>query len=138
MARVMEITTPLGPEVLLFHRMYARESLSHVSEFQIDLLSEEPDINPDDILGKNVTVELELPEADPRYFNGYVTRFSRGGTVGRYHWYAATVHPWLWLLSRTADCRIFQKLTVPQILEEVFSNHRDADFILDLTDTYRP
>ena len=39
--RVMEITTPLGDDVLLFHRMSAREELSRLFEYQIDLLSKE-------------------------------------------------------------------------------------------------
>ena len=137
MARAMAITTPLGEDVLLFHGMHAREELSRVSEFQLDLLSENIDINPDDILGKNVTVKLELPEDEERCFNGFVTRFAHGGTLGRYHRYLATVRPWLWFLSRTADCRIFQEMTVPDILQEVFSDHDTADFKLELTETYR-
>ncbi len=137
MARVMAITTPLGEDVLLFHGMHAREELSRVSEFQLDLLSDKIDINPDDILGKNVTVKLELPDDNERCFNGFVTRFAHGGTLGRYHRYLATVRPWLWFLSRTADCRIFQEMTVPDILQEVFSDHADADFKLELTETYR-
>ena len=31
MPRLMEITTPLGDDVLLFHRMTAREELSRLS-----------------------------------------------------------------------------------------------------------
>ena len=62
MARVMEISTPLGSDVLLFHGMHAREELSRLSEFQINLLSEKDSINLDDILGKAVSVALELPK----------------------------------------------------------------------------
>ena len=39
MPRVMEIMTPLGDDVLLFHRMHAREEISRVPEFQLELLS---------------------------------------------------------------------------------------------------
>ena len=54
MPRVMEIVTPLGEDVLLFHRMSAREEMSRLFEYQLDLLSKEKedDIHPDDILGK--------------------------------------------------------------------------------------
>ena len=103
--RVMEITTPLGPDVLLFHTMHAREELSRVSEYQVSLLSLKDDINIDDILGKNVTIKLVLQSDEVRFFNGYVTRFSQGGKLGRYRRYYATVSPWLWFLSRTSDCR---------------------------------
>src|SRR5437867_2580456 len=137
MPRVMEITTPLGADVLLFHGMHAREELGRIGEFQLDLLSAKGDINLDDILGKNVTVKLALLDDKTRYFNGYVTRFSQNGKYGRYHRYHAVVRPWLWFLTRTADCRIFQDITVPDIVKKVFGDHDTADFKFDLTATYR-
>ena len=76
----MEITTPLGDD-LLFHGMHAREEMGRLSEYQLDLLSPKHDINLDEILGKNVTVKLALPDDSTRYFNGFVTRFSAGREV---------------------------------------------------------
>ena len=137
MPRVMEIVTPLEATALLFHGLHAREELSRVSEYQLDLLSKRTDINLDEILGQNVTVKLLLADESTRYFNGIVTRFSQGGTLGGYQRYAAVVRPWLWLLSRTADCRIFQEMTVPDILKKVFDDHATADVKFDLTGTYR-
>ena len=135
--RVMEIATPLGEDVLLFHGMHAREEMGRLGEFQLDLLSPKKDVNLDDILGKNVTVKLALPDDSTRYFNGFVTRFSAGEQYGRYFRYYATVHSWLWFLTRTTDCRIFQEMTVPDIVKKVFADHPDADFKFELTGTYR-
>src|SRR5262245_57934791 len=137
MARVMEISTPLGPDVLLFYRMQGREELGRLSEFQVELLSEKGSIARNDILGQNVTVSLALPDGGTRYFNGYVTRFSQGAKLGRYYRYSAVVRPWLWFLTRTADCRIFQEMTVPDIIKKVFGDHSTADFALELTGSYR-
>ena len=85
MPRVMEITTPLGDDVLLFHGMHAREAISAVPEFQLDLLSTNGEIVLDDILGKNVTVKVALADDTTRYFNGFVSRFSQARMLGRYH-----------------------------------------------------
>jgi type VI secretion system secreted protein VgrG len=137
MDRVMDIATPLGDGVLLFHGMRGREELGRISEYQLDLLSDNGEIDVDAILGKNVTIKLALPDDSTRYFNGFVTRFSQGESHGRYYQYSATVHPWLWYLTRTADCRIFQDMTVPDILKKVFADHPMADFKLELTSTYR-
>lgn len=137
MPRVMEITTPLGADVLLFHRMHAREEMSRLFEYHLELLSKRDDIAMDDVLGKSVTVKLVLPDDTTRYFNGFLTRFGQGGTIGRYHRYSAVVRPWLWFLTRTADCRIFQEMTVPDILKAVFGDHETADFKFELTNTYR-
>jgi type VI secretion system secreted protein VgrG len=134
----MEIVTPLGEDVLLFRAMQVREELGRLSEMHIDLLSLRNDVNPDQILGKNVTVKMALPEGGQRFFNGYVTRFSQGGQYGRYSTYVAEVRPWLWFLTRTADCRIFQEMTVPDILKLVFADHGTNDFKLELSNSYRP
>jgi type VI secretion system secreted protein VgrG len=137
--RVMEVTTPLGADVLLFHGMHAREEMGRLAEYQLELLSltGDKDINLDDILGKNVTVKLGLPGDSSRFFNGYVTRFSQGGNYGRYTRYFAMVRPWLWFLTRTTDCRIFQEMTVPDIVKKVFGDHPTADFQFELTGSYR-
>jgi len=137
MPRLMEITTPLGPDVLLFYRMQASEHLSRVSEYRLDLLSRKGDINLDEILGKVVSVRLELPEGGERHFNGYVTRFGQVGSLGRYNLYQATVRPWLWFLTRTATCRIFQNMTVPDIVKQVFDAHGVASYKMQLSGSYR-
>ena len=42
--------------------------------------------------------------------------------------YQAIVVPWLWFLTRTSDCRIFQEMTVPDIIKQVFREHEFTDF----------
>jgi type VI secretion system secreted protein VgrG len=137
MPRVMEITTPLGPDVLLFHGMHAREELSRTGECRLDLLSLKSDIDIDAILGKNVTVKLLLQDESVRYFNGFVTRFSAGGKYGRYRRYSADINTWAWFMSRTSDCQIFQDMSVPDIVKKVFGDHPTASFKDELTGSYR-
>jgi type VI secretion system secreted protein VgrG len=137
MPRVMEIATPLGEGVLLFHTMNAREEMSRLFEYHLDLLSPKEDINLDEILGKNVTITLGVADDETRQFNGYVTRFAQSGMHGRFHRYIAIVRPWFWFLTRTSDCRIFQEMTVPDIIKAVFADHPSADFKFELTSTYR-
>ena len=138
MANMMEIVTPLGEGVLLLQRMTAREELSRPGVFEIDLLSEQGDIDANKILGQKVTVKLKLSAGNFRYFNGFVTRFQQSGTQGKRHLYHASVRPWLWFLTRTADCRIFQDKTVPDIVQQVFADHQVADVKVALTGSYRP
>src|SRR5881628_1442940 len=80
---------------------------------------------------------MELRGGQFRFFNGYVTRFAPEGMAGRYFRYHLGMRPWLWFLTRTADCRIFQDKTVPDILKEVFAKHPVAAFDDSaLTDLY--
>ncbi len=136
-ARQVAVATPLGEDVLLFHRMAAAEELGRLFHFELDLLSKDPNINFEDLLGQNVTVRLELADNKTRYFNGFVSRFSMTGTYGGYIAYHAIVSPWLWFLTRTADCRIFQDKTVPDIIKEIFRGHGFSDFEEALSGSYR-
>ena len=133
----MAIESPLQKD-LMFHRMVAREELGRLSEFEIDVLSPRDDIAPNEILAKNVTVTLELASDGTRYFNGYVTRFTQTGMRGRYTLYHASVRPWMWFMTRTADCKIFQKKSIPDVIEEVLGDHSIADYELDLKGQYSP
>ena len=139
--RIFAVNTPLGEDVLVFYRMVGTEQLGRLFEYELELLSERTDIELASVLGKNMTVRMQLPEArgaGSRYFNGFVTRFSYLGMRGmRYGAYRATLSPWLWFLTRTADCRIFQEKTVPQIIEEVFQKHGFTDFKKSLSGQYR-
>jgi type VI secretion system secreted protein VgrG len=135
MARMIELTTPVGKD-LSFKGLRGHEELGRSSEFELTAVSSKSDINPSDLLGKNVTVKLELVKSGPRYFNGYVTRFTQGGMVGRQFEYRMMVRSWLWFLTRTTDCRIFQDKKVPDIIKDVFADHPVAVFEDGLTATY--
>jgi len=142
--RLLGIKTPLGNDVLLLQNFNGREGLSQLFSFDIEMLSEKKhDINHDDIVGQSVTVELELHSGDKRYFNGIVNSFVQTA-VGRnssdevFSSYRATVVPWLWLLTRTANCRIFQEMTVPDILNQIFGEYGFGGFVEDkLSASYR-
>ena len=136
MARTFELTTPLGTDVLLFHRMSVTEELGRLGDYRLDMVSERGDVNLDKILGQRVTIKMEVQDGT-RYFTAYVTRFAQAGMYGRYYVYRAVLKPWLWFLTRTADCRIFQQKTVPDILKEVLGEHPLADFKFELTGSFR-
>ena len=132
--RMIAVNTPLGGDVLVFGRMTATEQLSRLFEFDLELFSDRNDIGPQDVLGKNMTVRMELPMGGTRYFNGFVTRFVHIDTHSqRYGAYRATLSPWLWFLTRTADCRIFQNKTVPDIIQGIFGEHGFSSVVQDKT-----
>lgn len=137
--RLIAVNSALGEDVLLFGRMTFREQLSQLFEGQLELFSEKTDIKLASLLGTNLTVRMELPyQQGTRYFNGFVTRFSYEGTRGlRYGVYHAEIRPWFWFLTRTADCRIFQHKTVPDIVKEIFREQGFTDFKDALTGSYR-
>jgi type VI secretion system secreted protein VgrG len=131
--RKVQITTPLGKDVLIVYQFSGVEQMSALFQFDIALLSEKGDLSADDILGKDVTIKYDLPGGAKRYFHGFVTDFSQGATDRRFHQYQATVRPWLWFLTRSADCRIFQQKDVAEIFEEVVKPYGLTHYKLKLS-----
>jgi type VI secretion system secreted protein VgrG len=115
--------TPLHANEFFFRSLSGDESMSGLYEFTVQLLSTNPAIKLAEALGENMTVTINLSSGKVRYFNGFITRFTRIGISGGYYLYRAVLHPWLWFLGRTADCRIFQNHNIPDIVKKVFKKH---------------
>lgn len=136
--RHIAIETPLGEDVLLLQSFSGQEEISRLFQFDLQLLSEDYSINFDDIIGQNVTIRLDLPDGGKRYWNGYISRFMKSGFASQqYARYQATLVPWLWFLTQTSDCRIFQEKTVPDIIKQIFSDLGFTDIEERLTGSYR-
>jgi type VI secretion system secreted protein VgrG len=126
--RRFTLQTPLGKDALLLTRFVGREAMSAPFHFQLDMVSEQDQIAPNDIVGKQVGFTIVRPDDSPRYFNGFISRFSYLGKDDRLNLYRAEVVPWLWFLCKTADCRIFQGKTIPQIVEQIFGDLGFSDY----------
>ncbi len=133
--RRLRITTPLGDDALLVTNIQGTEGVSTLFGFDVELVGRDDAVDFDAIVGKNVTLSILMRDGD-RYVNGFVSRFAQGGTVHSHASYRAQVVPWLWFLTRTSDCRIFQQKTVPDIVKQIFGEYGFSDFKLQLRGTY--
>ena len=134
--RLISIATPLGDDVLLLQGLTGHEGISRLFHFNLDLLSENNSISFDDLVGQNVTIRVNLYDGSDRYFNGFVSRFAQSGADARFTHYQMEVVPWLWFLTRNADCKIFQNMTIPDIIQQVFNDRGFSDFTNSLTGSY--
>ncbi|CAH0274865.1 type VI secretion system tip protein VgrG [Pseudomonas mediterranea] len=135
--RLAKITSPLGPEVLLLKDMGGGEELGRLFNYELQLHSLDNAIDLNQVLGKPMCVSMQLDGGGERHFHGIVARFSQNVDQGQFASYQATLRPWLWLLTRTSDCRIFQNLTIPQIIKQVFRDLGFSDFEDALSRPYR-
>ena len=135
-SRSLAIETPLGAGALAIRQMTLQERLSRPYTIELELVSEDGKIDFNKLIGQNATIRYAVAEKGTRYFNGFVSRFSQAPQAGGLARYRATLVPWLWLLTRTADCRIFQGQTVPEIIAEVFSGHGFSGFEIKLSHKY--
>ena len=126
--RQLSLSTPLGENVLFLTAFSGSEEMSRLFQFELDMIADNPSIAAADIVGKNVTFAIELTDGSQRFFNGFVSEFVAGDVGEGRRSYEATVVPWLWFLTQTSDCRIFQNKTVVEIIEQIFSEYGFSDF----------
>lgn len=127
--RLFTIKTPLsGRSDLVLTEFRGEEGLGQLFEIQLKLASQDPNIELKKLIGKPVTVTLQLTDAiassEERYFHGYVTDFEHTGMDGGLAIYEATARPWIAFMDRRQDIRIFQEQTVEEILIAVFQRYR--------------
>jgi type VI secretion system secreted protein VgrG len=136
--RLIAIDTPLGTNVLLLRGFTGQEAISRLFSFELDLLSTDPEIKFDQIIGQPVTIRVRLTRDKERFFHGVISRFMQTGSDVGLANYRATMVPKLWLSTRTADCRIFQNEKVPEIVQTVIKENGITDIETVLNGTYAP
>src|SRR5215207_743453 len=141
--RPMLVTTPLTGDPLLLVGFTGVEQISGLYSFQLDLLAKNTTkIEFDKLLGKNIGVTMLIKNpaggnAPPleRYFRGICKSLLQGHRDQEFTQFRAEVVPPVWLLTRVAQSRIFQHMTVPEILKKVLSG---LSVTFNLTSTYQP
>jgi type VI secretion system secreted protein VgrG len=142
----VRIQAPAAAGDLLFEQASCIERCNEPYTFQVTVLSEKQDLQADKVLGEPVTLLIELPGQQVRPMHGLVSRFVQTGEQifsgererKPLYRYQLRLQPWFWFLTRAADCRIFQKKSVPDIFEAVCKEHGFHDYKLTLNATYQP
>lgn len=119
--RLLRLATPLGPERLLAECVRGEESISEGYTFKISALSLDAGISLRALLGQPALLELLTANTgESRPFHGYLTGVEFNGANGGMARYTLTLQPWSAFLARTRDSRVFQNMTVLDILDTVF------------------
>lgn len=135
--RSMAIETPLGKDVLLLQGFTGSEAISRPFHLSLSLLSEDPSIKFDSILGRSATIAVKLADGKERYFNGIISRFAQISSGKPLSGYTAEMVPRFWLLTRSADCRIYHKQSAVDTIKQVFENRGLRDYRFDVKNAPR-
>jgi type VI secretion system secreted protein VgrG len=126
--RLLAISTPLGEDFLLAQKFRLTEGISQLFTLEIDLLHEETEpgfvptaIDPSTIVGTGATLRIDQRDGTVREVSGIVARFAHGHRDNRFSYYSATIVPHLWILTQTKQSRIFQNMSVPDIIRAVLN-----------------
>lgn len=132
----LSINSSLGDDVLRLRSFTGQEGISQISRFELDLLTDGSPIDFHDIVGQRVTIRVSLADDEERFFNGFISRFAQTGSEAGIIHYRAEMVPWLWFLTRKADCRIFQNKTILKIIEDIFADLGFDDYRFNLQGAY--
>ena len=135
--REISIKTPLDPDKLMFSSMTGYDEISRCFRFELEMASEDLEISAEDLLGEPITVKIGK-EDGVRFFNAYVSEFGLKEIRDGFAYYQAVLRPWLWFLSTTSDNRIFQEMSVVEIVEEVLNESSNVKFEKRLQGSYDP
>ena len=79
---------------------------------------------------------MQLHDGGERYFHGHVVQFIYAGTEGSYARYHAACGRGYGSCAMTMDCRIFQNLSVPDIVKQIFAKYPNAAYSVTLNEQH--
>ena len=137
--RPMRVSTVLGPNALLLTRFSGHEGVSMPFSYELDLVSENEAIDCQAMLRTAATITIEVEGGEKRFISGMIRRFIQLESLpDKMTGYRAEVVPWLWFLTLSRDCKIFQKMSVPDIIKEVFDEAGYKDYDFQCHGSYKP
>lgn len=127
--RLLRLQTVLGPDVLLAHRLDLCECLLPMADAAggagwhavVQAWSADAHLELRALIGTPVSVELCRADGSWRVWQAQVTEAGFEGADGGLAAYRLVLQPWLGLLAHRRDSRVFQDLSVAEVLDQVLA-----------------
>ena len=126
----------LDPSTFEVVAFTGREALSQPFEFEVRLVSRDPGVDPADVLGAAASL-VRHRGTEPVPVHGVVAEFDLGAQTPDRAEYRAVLVPRLWRLGLARQSRVFQDVTVPDVVRAVLADHGLAGASrFDLSEAY--
>lgn len=134
--RPLLLSTPLGPDYLLATDLKSHEAISQLFQFEIACKTyRNQDVPFEKLLGQNIAATFTACNARTRYYHGMCNEVTQSHSDREWTYYRLNVVPHVWMLTQQIRCRIFQRKTTTQILQEVFARY---DVAFELNQNFHP
>ena len=123
--RLMQFSSPLGRDVLIIETLDGTEGISRPFEFHAQLLATVgTTIDAKALIGSKVSVAIALSDSPgSRWINGIIASFEQSSDDTEFDIYQAEIVPSFWQLKLSANCRVFQNMTVMDIVKKVIGEY---------------
>jgi Rhs element Vgr protein len=105
------------------NRLEGEESLSRDFRFVIEILSDNVKLDPNEFVGKLITVKLLRNDGSYRYFNGHIFSFRLVRTDGGIVFYEAEMGPWTRYLTLRKNNRLFLDESIGGQTATIFADY---------------
>ncbi|MCI0694179.1 type VI secretion system tip protein VgrG [candidate division KSB1 bacterium] len=138
-ARYFFETPALSGETLQVVDFVGQDDISQVFRFDLNLVSKETDIDFAEVINKPATLTMVRGD-EPTKIHGLIVDFQQGGRTADWVAYRAALVPRLWLLALNYQSRVFQNMTVEEIITQILKDAGFAsdDFRFSLKASYKP
>jgi len=116
-----------------------KESVSMLYRFKIRLVSNDDEIQPEDLIKKQARLIFLTYDKKQREISGIIGQASIEENVSGRLIYSVTLHPFAWLLAFRKQSRIFQNMSVPEIIARIIQDagfEKNTYFKMELSDQY--
>lgn len=128
-SRLLRLTTPLGPDRLIAERLELDEAVGPSAELPSGLaatlyaLSTDAHLELKSLIGQPACIGLALADGSLRSWHSHIMQACLEGSDGGLARYRLTLQPWLAALGHRTDSWVFQDLSVPEIVDQVFADY---------------
>ena len=113
------------------------EGLSELSCARVELLSKNRAVVLQSLVGEQLEVTIPGDDAVGRRFIGTCVSAEYLGRYRDWGRYVVEVRPKLWFLTQGRQCRVFQDMSVPDIVKQIIDDYGFSDFFVrKLSGTY--
>ena len=143
-------TDAIGDDTFHLSALTGEEEISTPYHFELDLMSKKVDVPLDKMLNNNawISIRQSVPVSGGKRgtriykIHGMLSSFEVLEKINDYVKYRAVLVPRFWKTSLNTQCKVFQDMTIPEVIQEILTDDVGAgladgeDLELRLTKTY--
>jgi len=113
--------TPLPENTLSLMDFSGIEAVNEINNFKVKAFAADGSVDIGALIGQPMRVELDTVYGKTRYFHQGVFAARSLGLHDHGFVYEFELRPWIWMMSRQSNSRIFEELSVTEIITEVMA-----------------
>ena len=121
--RFAEMAGEFGAIDLTLRAAQVNERLGRLTETTVEAVSRDRALDLSVLVGKAMRIDYEDAAGAPRAFSGTCIAAEYLGLWRGLGRYALDVRPWLWMLTQNRKSRVFEEMTVVDVVNEVMGEH---------------